>query len=265
MKTANVQKNPIRFGTGGWRGIIGDDFIKENIRRVAMGIGLLAKEEGKTDKPIVIGYDRRFLSQTATEWITETLNAMGFHTILMERSTPTPLIMYLVLHHNLHYGIEVTASHNPAAYNGIKLIVEEGRDAPLETTARLEELIAEQECEPPVEEIARRLDAKKEDVIHAMEAIIEPISLYEPVFNDNGDALYLMDQLADSSGGDEQWLENIALREAMTHLSERERRIVNLRFFGNKTQMEIATEIGISQAQVSRLEKGALEKIRQQM
>ena len=128
-----------------------------------------------------------------------------------------------------------------------------------------EELIAEQECEPPVEEIARRLDAKKEDVIHAMEAIIEPISLYEPVFNDNGDALYLMDQLADSSGGDEQWLENIALREAMTHLSERERRIVNLRFFGNKTQMEIATEIGISQAQVSRLEKGALEKIRQQM
>ena len=98
-----------------------------------------------------------------------------------------------------------------------------------------------------------------------MEAIIEPISLYEPVFNDNGDALYLMDQLSDTSDGDEAWLENIALREAMTQLSERERRIVQLRFYRNKTQMEIASEIGISQAQVSRLEKGALEKIRRQL
>jgi len=168
MKTANVQKNPIRFGTGGWRGIIGDDFIKENIRRVAMAIGLLAKEEGKTDKPIVIGYDRRFLSQTATEWITETLNAMGFHTILMERSTPTPLIMYLVLHHKLHYGIEVTASHNPAAYNGIKLIVEEGRDAPLETTARLEELIAEHEGEELP--YLRMAQAKEQGLITYMHA-----------------------------------------------------------------------------------------------
>ena len=83
MTTAKVQKAPIRFGTGGWRGIIGDDFIKENICRVSMGIGLLACEEGKTDKPIVIGYDRRFLSQTATEWIAGTLAAMGFKTILM--------------------------------------------------------------------------------------------------------------------------------------------------------------------------------------
>ena len=145
MTTAKSKKPPIRFGTGGWRGIIGDDFIKENIRRVSMGIGLLAREENKTDKPIVIGYDRRFLSQTATEWISETLTGMGFQTILIERSTPTPLIMYLVLHHELHYGIEVTASHNPSAYNGMKLIVDEGRDAPLETTSRLEELIASTE------------------------------------------------------------------------------------------------------------------------
>ena len=142
MINTKSQKSHIRFGTGGWRGIIGDDFIRENIRRVSMGIGLLAQEEGKTDKPIVIGYDRRFLSQAATEWIAETLTAMGLKTIMMERSTPTPLIMYLVLHHKLHYGIEVTASHNPAVYNGMKLIVDEGRDAPLETTARLEELIA---------------------------------------------------------------------------------------------------------------------------
>ena len=127
-----------------------------------------------------------------------------------------------------------------------------------------EELIAAHETEPSVDEIAKRLGEPKEAVLHAMEAIIEPISLYEPVFNDNGDTLYLMDQLSDTSDGDETWLENIALREAMTQLSERERRIVQLRFYRNKTQMEIASEIGISQAQVSRLEKGALEKIRRQ-
>ena len=127
-----------------------------------------------------------------------------------------------------------------------------------------EELIAANETEPSVDEIAKRLGEPKEAVLHAMEAIIEPISLYEPVFNDNGDTLYLMDQLSDTSDGDETWLENIALREAMTQLSERERRIVQLRFYRNKTQMEIASEIGISQAQVSRLEKGALEKIRRQ-
>ena len=101
--------------------------------------------------------------------------------------------------------------------------------------------------------------------MHALDAIAEPISLYEPVFNDNGDALYLMDQLSDSSTGDERWLENIVLREAMMRLTERERKIINLRFYKNKTQMEIADEIGISQAQVSRLEKGALLKMRKEL
>ena len=128
-----------------------------------------------------------------------------------------------------------------------------------------EELMALNEREPSAEEIANRLGERKEAVLHAMEAIVEPISLYEPVFNDNGDALYLMDQLSDSSGGDEIWLENIVLREAIKRLNDRERRIIQLRFYGNKTQMEIAEEIGISQAQVSRLEKGALEKMRKQM
>ena len=98
-----------------------------------------------------------------------------------------------------------------------------------------------------------------------MEAIVEPISLYEPVYNDNGDALYLMDQLSDSSTGDEVWLENIFLREAMKRLGERERKIIHLRFYKNKTQMEIADEIGISQAQVSRLEKSALKRIKKQL
>ena len=143
MKQNKTMEPIIHFGTGGWRGIIGDDFIKENIQRVTYGICLLAKEENKTDKPIVIGYDRRFLSETSMHWISEVLTGMGFEVILMERSTPTPLIMFLVQHMGLHYGIEVTASHNPSDYNGMKLIVDEGRDAPLETTARLEELIAQ--------------------------------------------------------------------------------------------------------------------------
>ena len=134
--------------------------------------------------------------------------------------------------------------------------------APLMTR---EELIAIKEGEPTVEEIAQRLGEKKEAVLHAMDAIVEPISLYEPVYNDNGDALYLMDQLSDTSSGDEGWLENIVLKEALNQLSERERKIIQLRFYRNKTQMEIASEIGISQAQVSRLEKAALEKMRKQM
>ena len=139
------------------------------------------------------------------------------------------------------------------------------RDLAYRALQAREELIASKEKEPTVEEIAARLGEKKEAVMHAMEAIVEPISLYEPVFNDNGDALYLMDQLADSSGGDETWLENIVLKEALSRLNERERKIIHLRFYRNKTQMEIADEIGISQAQVSRLEKATLEKIRKEL
>jgi RNA polymerase sporulation-specific sigma factor len=139
------------------------------------------------------------------------------------------------------------------------------RDLAYRALQAREELIAERECEPTVDEIATRLNEKKEAVVHAMEAIAEPISLYEPVYNDNGDALYLMDQLSDSTTGDEVWLENIVLREAMKRLSERERKIIHLRFYKNKTQMEIADEIGISQAQVSRLEKGALQKMRKEL
>ena len=94
---------------------------------------------------------------------------------------------------------------------------------------------------------------------------MEPVSLYEPVFNDGGDSIYVMDQISDTNSSDEVWLENIALREAMKKLNEREKKIILMRFYRGKTQMEIAEEIGISQAQVSRLEKGALEQIRKQM
>ncbi len=133
----------IKFGTGGWRAIIGEDFICENVRRVAAGVLALMREENKTDRPVIIGYDRRFLSENAAIWVTEVLVAGGISVQLLHRSAPTPLIMHTVKDKELYYGIEITASHNPASYNGIKLIVEEGRDAPLETTRRLEELIAQ--------------------------------------------------------------------------------------------------------------------------
>ena len=139
------------------------------------------------------------------------------------------------------------------------------RDLAYRALQAREELMSTKEGEPTVDEIAARLGEKKEAVLHAMDAIVEPISLYEPIYNDNGDALYLMDQLADSSDGDENWIESILLKEAMNQLPEREQKIIQMRFYRNKTQMEIAAEIGISQAQVSRLEKAALEKMREQM
>lgn len=132
----------IKFGTGGWRAVIGDDFICANIRKVAAGIVALAKEQNKAEKPVIVGYDRRFLSNNAAKWVAEVLAENGIEVLFSNRSTPTPLVMHTVKDKDLHFGIEITASHNPSDYNGIKLIVDEGRDAPLETTERLEEIIA---------------------------------------------------------------------------------------------------------------------------
>lgn len=134
--------NKISFGTGGWRAIIGEDFICENVRKVAKGISLLMQEENKTEKPVIIGFDRRFLSENAAKWVAEVLSFDGVNVLFMDRSVPTPLVMHTVKDQGLDFGIEITASHNPSSYNGIKLIVEEGRDAPLEITNHLEELIA---------------------------------------------------------------------------------------------------------------------------
>lgn len=120
-------------------------------------------------------------------------------------------------------------------------------------------------CEPTPEQIAEKLGEKKENVVRAMDAIVDPISLYDPVYSDAGDSIYVMDQISDTEDGDKIWLENIALRDAMKKLTMREQSIIRLRFYENKTQMEIASSIGISQAQVSRLEKGALEKIRREI
>ena len=139
------------------------------------------------------------------------------------------------------------------------------RDLAYRALQAKEELIRTKECEPTVDDIAKHLGESKESIVRAMEAIIEPISLYEPVYNEGGDSIYVMDQISDTNSSDEIWLENIALKQAMNGLNERERTIINLRYYKNKTQMEIAEEIGISQAQVSRLEKGALEHMRKQI
>ena len=139
------------------------------------------------------------------------------------------------------------------------------RDLAYRALSAREEISREKQEDPTPDEIAARLGEKREDVIRSMEAIVEPISLYEPVYTENGDSLYVIDQLADTGAGDEAWLENIALAEALERLGERERKIIDMRFYKNKTQTEIAEEIGISQAQVSRLEKGALERIRRQI
>lgn len=119
--------------------------------------------------------------------------------------------------------------------------------------------------EPTVEDIAKAVGEPQDAVSRAMEAIVEPVSLYDSVFNDGGDSIFVIDQISDHSVDDDMWLEDIALREAMKKLGKREKDIIHMRFFNGKTQMEIAEEIGISQAQVSRLEKGALERIKKQI
>ena len=125
-----------------------------------------------------------------------------------------------------------------------------------------ERLIAETQREPTVEQIAKELDIPRQEVVFAMDAIVDPVSLYEPVYSDGGDAICVMDQVRDTRNTDENWTDHIALKEAMKHLDKRERHILSLRFFEGKTQMEVSTEIGISQAQVSRLEKGAINTIK---
>lgn len=134
------------------------------------------------------------------------------------------------------------------------------RDIAYKAVQCREQLTAQKNREPTVEEIAQVLDMKKEDIVVALEAIVEPVSLYEPVFSDGGDTIYIMDQVG--SGNDGDWLEEIAIKQAIRQLGDREKRILSLRFMKGKTQMEVADEIGISQAQVSRLEKGALTKIK---
>ncbi len=127
-----------------------------------------------------------------------------------------------------------------------------------------ERLSNEKSREPTVAEIADELQVRKEEVVMALEAIIDPISLFEPVYSDGNDAIYVMDQVSDGRGGDD-WLDELLIKDAINQLPEREKNIIELRFLEGKTQMEVADEVGISQAQVSRLEKGAMERIKSQL
>ncbi len=135
------------------------------------------------------------------------------------------------------------------------------RDTAYKAMQAKERMTAQNNREPSIDEISKELNLPREDVVLALESIVEPVSLYEPVFSEGGDTIYVMDQVGDSND-DSNWLDEIALKEAIKDLNSREKRILSMRFFQGKTQMEVASEIGISQAQVSRLEKAALDKIK---
>ena len=139
------------------------------------------------------------------------------------------------------------------------------RDMAYRALQAKEELLSENGREPDVDEIAARLGVPRHEVVFVLDAISDPVSLYEPVYTDAGESATVMDQVGDTKNTDEHWLLRMALTDAINALSERERRILALRFFDGRTQMEVAGEIGISQAQVSRLEKGAVERIKRQI
>ena len=132
----------IQFGTGGWRAIIADGFTKENIRLVAAGLAALMEKEGLAGATVCVGYDRRFLSKESACWASEVLAGYGYHVFVVNRSAPTPLIMYTVKRLELPYGMAITASHNPAIYNGIKVFTRGGRDADKTVTGKIEAEIA---------------------------------------------------------------------------------------------------------------------------
>jgi len=136
------------------------------------------------------------------------------------------------------------------------------RDTAYRVLQMRDKLVGENQREPTVEQIAKELGIPREDVVFALDAIVDPVSLYEPVYSDGGDALCVMDQVRDNHNTDESWVDRIALKEALSLLDNRERRILSLRFYEGKTQMEVSAEIGISQAQVSRLEKSAINTIK---
>ena len=136
------------------------------------------------------------------------------------------------------------------------------RDIAYKALQARDQLVSKNLKEPTITEIAKELNMPKEEVVFALDAIQEPISLFEPIYHDSGDAIFVMDQVKDEKSEDEVWLQEIALREAIGKLNKREKLILNLRFYEGKTQMEVAEEIGISQAQVSRLEKNALKQMR---
>jgi len=139
------------------------------------------------------------------------------------------------------------------------------RDLAYKALQAKERLSSKFQKEPTAEEIAKEVGSTKEEIVNALDAITAPVSLYEPVYSDSADSIFVLDQIKDSKNTDEAWINNIALTEAINKLNKREQKILGLRFFQGKTQIEVAAEIGISQAQVSRIEKSAIERIRHQL
>ena len=154
----------IKFGTGGWRAIIADEFTKANIRLLTAGLCRLMEQEGFNGAQVCVGYDRRFLSKESAHWAAEVLAGYGFRPFVINRSSPTPLIMYTVKTRNMPYGMAVTASHNPAIYNGIKIFTAGGRDADQTVTGKIEEQIA-QVNEAEIKSIDYE-EALSRDIIH---------------------------------------------------------------------------------------------------
>ena len=139
------------------------------------------------------------------------------------------------------------------------------RDTAYKVLQIREKFMAENQREPTVEQIAKELDIPREEVVFAMDAMVDPVSLFDPVYADSGDTVCVMDQVRDTRNTDEHWIDRIALKEAVRRLNDREKRILSMRFYEGKTQMEVSAEVGISQAQVSRLEKGAINTIRKNL
>lgn len=162
----------IKFGTGGWRAIIGDDFTKANIQTLAKALAEKMKNEGVSENGIVLGYDRRFLSKEAMQWAGQVFAREGIETYLINRSQPTPLVMYYVMKHDFPYGMMITASHNPAIYNGIKVFTAGGRDADEQQTKDIEEYI-----ENLPENSVREMDYDKA-VAEGMIIEINPLNEY---------------------------------------------------------------------------------------
>lgn len=182
-------------------------------------------------------------------------------------------LMKAIDNFSLEFGVKFSTYAVPMILGEIKRYIRDSgqlrvsrslRDLAYRAMQAREQLLNEKKRDPTIEEIATRIESRREDVVIALEAVTEPVSLYEPVFSEGGDTIYVMDQIGDKND-DNNWLEEIALKEAIASLGNREKKILSLRFFQGKTQVEVANEIGISQAQVSRLEKGALNKIKSQL
>lgn len=165
----------IKFGTGGWRAIIGDQFTRANVQLLMAALAQKMKDEGVAGRGFLIGYDRRFLSEEAARWAAEVMAAQGIHTLLIDREAPTPLIMFSVKYYNLAYGMAVTASHNPAIYNGIKVFTAGGRDADELVTQSLEEYIAQMEEPVPVLPFEEGIRAGAIELINPMNTYVDAI------------------------------------------------------------------------------------------